>query len=677
MNRANILVVDDLEDNLLLIKVILDKLDVNLILAKSGPEALAKIKDKELALVLLDVHMPIMSGVDLAKIIQNDKNREKLPIIFITAHTKDEIELEKYYQSGAIDFIQKPFRKNILLCKARVFLDLYWQKKQIERQKLNIQEKVTHLEELNQSLNKQLIYENLLSKVSEMAVSEIDLDDFISSVLVLIGRNLGLCRSYVYKYNCDTNTISLTHEWLNNNEYLLKGKVQKFNCSEFPMWVESLKRGESYTYSGVNEVTEEAVKKLLSSENVNSILVIPLFVENSFDGFIGFNYCLKLREWQPQEIKFLSSISRIIVSVTERKHAEEKLKQTRLLLKSSLESPKKIIIVCIDKNYNYLFFNEAHKTSMKAAYNKDVEPGMNILECITNEEDRFNAKANFDFAFSGKELVTIQEFGDTQRITFENSYSPVVNDKNEIFGVTLFTHDITQRKQAEDELKDSLEQLQQLSKHIEKVREEERVSIARELHDDLGQALTAVKIDLGFVKNKISNNEVRQRIVKTAALVSDTIKTVQKITFELRPKIIDDLGLEAGIDWYTSEFSERNGIDIFTDMEPDIEFSNKVAIVIFRIMQESLTNVSRHARATKINIRLKKKKDYCIFSIVDNGVGIPKDQLKSKTSFGIIGMKERAKAIGGTLKIKNCKEAGTSVRLKLPLNNKTHENSDM
>jgi PAS domain S-box-containing protein len=126
-----------------------------------------------------------------------------------------------------------------------------------------------------------------------------------------------------------------------------------------------------------------------------------------------------------------------------------------------------------------------------------------------------------------------------------------------------FTQDITARKRAEQELHCSLKQLQQLTQHIEEVRENERVVIARELHDDLGQALTAVKIDLGIIKQKITDQDVIVKIDKVSELVRDTIFTVQRLTSELRPQIIDDLGLEAAIEWYSYDFAERNQLDVY------------------------------------------------------------------------------------------------------------------
>lgn len=222
-------------------------------------------------------------------------------------------------------------------------------------------------------------------------------------------------------------------------------------------------------------------------------------------------------------------------------------------------------------------------------------------------------------------------------------------------------------KESSDELKKSLEQLHHLAKYTEKSREYERKSIARELHDDLGQALTAVKIDLGIIKRNVKEENVLFKIDKLSTLVSNTIKTVQRITSELRPGIIDDLGLNAAIEWYTKEFGTRNEIDIFLDVESEIPISSDDSITLFRIMQESLTNIARHARANRVEIGLFCLENTINFKISDNGIGITDANLSSKKSYGLIGMRERAITLDGTLEIYSESGNGTVVSLNFPI----------
>ncbi len=223
-------------------------------------------------------------------------------------------------------------------------------------------------------------------------------------------------------------------------------------------------------------------------------------------------------------------------------------------------------------------------------------------------------------------------------------------------------------KKSSEELKNSLEQQHQLSKYIEQVREDERVSISRELHDDLGQALTAVKIDLGIIKQKIQDDDLVLRMNKVTALVSETIKTVQRLTSQLRPEIIDDLGLVAAIEWYTKEFAERAGIEVFLDLDFDVTILPDHSLTLFRIMQESLTNIARHSGATRVEVSLYENEESVHFRIADNGIGITGEEIKSKKSFGIMSMKERAASLGGSFEIYSENGNGTVIKLILLLN---------
>jgi signal transduction histidine kinase len=222
-------------------------------------------------------------------------------------------------------------------------------------------------------------------------------------------------------------------------------------------------------------------------------------------------------------------------------------------------------------------------------------------------------------------------------------------------------------KESSEELKKSLEQLHSLAKYTENAREYERKSIARELHDDLGQALTAVKIDLGIIRHNVTEVDTISKIDKLSKLVGDTIKTVQRLTSQLRPEIIDDLGLEAAIKWYTNEFGTRNSVEISLDIEEGLEIAPDDSITLFRIMQESLTNIARHAGASKVNISLLSFKNTVDFSIADNGTGIQEANLGSKKSFGLIGMRERATTLGGNLEISSEHGKGTIVHLTFPI----------
>lgn len=240
------------------------------------------------------------------------------------------------------------------------------------------------------------------------------------------------------------------------------------------------------------------------------------------------------------------------------------------------------------------------------------------------------------------------------------------NNEGEVVGAISSARDITEIKNKETELEKSRKQLEQLNLYQQRIREEERKIISRELHDDLGQLLTAVKIDLGSLRLSINDPQLMAaRIDKISALIGESIITVKRLTSQLRPHILDDLGLLAAIEWYTSEFQGRTGIKVSLGIDQDIELPVEYELVIFRIIQESITNITKHSGAKNICINFKRKKRRIILEVDDDGKGFELTTKRSDRSFGLLSMKERAKEIGGTLEIESEPGSGTRIRLTI------------
>ena len=220
------------------------------------------------------------------------------------------------------------------------------------------------------------------------------------------------------------------------------------------------------------------------------------------------------------------------------------------------------------------------------------------------------------------------------------------------------------------ELKRSQELFRNLSTHLQMVREEERTRIARKIHDDLGQALTALKIDLSWLNSRLATDQeaVRDKTKTMQALIDETIQTVHKVSEDLRPGILDDFGLPAAIEWHAEEFEKRTGIKctpVFYPKEFDLDKEKSTAL--FRIVQESLTNIIRHANATKVEIKLSKKNGILVLEIQDNGKGITEAAITNQRSFGLIGIRERAHSLGGEMNIVGIQDAGTRLTVKMPI----------
>jgi signal transduction histidine kinase len=231
-------------------------------------------------------------------------------------------------------------------------------------------------------------------------------------------------------------------------------------------------------------------------------------------------------------------------------------------------------------------------------------------------------------------------------------------------------HEIEERKKVEEKLNESYKQIRSLSEHLQNIREEERTRIAREIHDELGQLLTVLKMDIGWLNKKINNTSdgMKEKLKDISQLVDTTVQSVRRISSELRPSLLDDLGLVAAMEWHLKEFEHRTNIKtFFQEPEEDLELSDGVKTGLFRIFQESLTNVARHAQASEIHVSLTNYDGMLRLSIQDNGTGFDPQMVSEKRTLGILGMKERTEMMGGEYQIQTETGKGTTITVRLPV----------
>jgi two-component system, NarL family, sensor histidine kinase UhpB len=239
----------------------------------------------------------------------------------------------------------------------------------------------------------------------------------------------------------------------------------------------------------------------------------------------------------------------------------------------------------------------------------------------------------------------------------------------------VILRDISDRVRAYEELRASREQLRRLSTHLQSARESERGAIAREIHDELGGALTALKFDIASFEEVLPRGEapgmreiVVEKLEAMSALIDTTVQTMRRIITQLRPVLLDSLGLSAAIEWLAEDFQHRTGITCESRIEGEDGLADHDrATAVYRIVQETLTNVARHAGATRVEIAMEIREGTLSLSVHDNGRGLTDDQVQAPGSFGIMGMKERALIFGGEVTLASGGEGGTTVSLSLPL----------
>jgi signal transduction histidine kinase len=230
--------------------------------------------------------------------------------------------------------------------------------------------------------------------------------------------------------------------------------------------------------------------------------------------------------------------------------------------------------------------------------------------------------------------------------------------------------EVTQRRATEAELKRSHEQLRNLASHLQSIREEERTRISRELHDELGQVLTALKMDLVWMSGKIppENQALSDKIKSDLDIVDSTIQALKRICMELRPAMLDHFGLGAALQWQAKQFEGRSGIKCAVNLESEeMAVDKDLAAALYGIFREALTNVRRHARASEICVTLRQEKKCITLEICDNGIGISEENLSKTNSFGLLGMRERLYPWHGSVKIDGRPDQGTTVTVAIPL----------
>ena len=357
-----------------------------------------------------------------------------------------------------------------------------------------------------------------------------------------------------------------------------------------------------------------------------------------------------------------------LVDITERKQAEETLRESQEIYKTLAEKSMAGVYVVQDGKFRFINSNAASYAGYTKEGLLDQKADL-IVSPEDKEKLRQNAKAMLRGEMSTPyEYRIITKQGKTRWI-METITSILYEGRPAILGNSM---DITERKRAEEAIKASHHQLRDLAGRLQTVREEQKKEIAREIHDQFGGAMAGLKIDLSFLASSApkswhitKRDSFLSKVREMSKLIDETIGTVRRLVTELRPSILDDFGLLAALEWQLWEFQKRTGIQSeFVSTLEDLNIAEKLSITVFRIFQEALTNVARHANATKVTATLYKEADSLVLKVEDNGKGISADDIHNTNSFGLMGMRERALFLGGTVDFSGEPSKGTTVSVR-------------
>ena len=394
---------------------------------------------------------------------------------------------------------------------------------------------------------------------------------------------------------------------------------------------------------------------------------IPFESEFEFEGVAG----KAVFDWRVypvlNEHNKVISVFSISANITQRKMAESALRRSEEKFHKIFHaSPAPMSISTLTEGV-YLDVNESFLKAME--FQRDEIIGKSAIE-LNTWADEIERKQAVDILFNNGSLRDFEAKHRTKTGRIGNSVaSAEIIDLGGTRCILAVTLDITERKHAEEILKYSVEQLHDLTLRLENIQEEERKSISREVHDELGQVLTALKMDIMSLKRSGATDAkmVQEKLQSMLDLTAGATKTVQTISARLRPGMLDDLGLVAAIEWLSEDFQKRSGIACKASL-PSYDFAvdSQRSTAIFRILQETLTNVMRHAQANHVTIDLSESSDAIVLVVKDDGVGISDVQINNPGSYGLLGIRERLHPYTGICIIQRGANGGTEVSIKIP-----------
>ena len=358
------------------------------------------------------------------------------------------------------------------------------------------------------------------------------------------------------------------------------------------------------------------------------------------------------------------------IDITERKKAETELRASEQKYKLLFESNPLPMWMLTLPDYRFIDVNSV--ALLQYGYTKEEFLKLSPMD-FRPPKDLKKLKALTSTEFRGVHHAGIWRHKKKDgTIIYVDIVTHDINHKGQMRRLVL-ANNITERHAAEEKLKESYEAIRTLTGYLQNVREQERLNISREIHDELGQLLTVLKMDVSWLNKKIGgeNSMVKEKLSEILNLVDTTVRSIRRIASELRPTLLDDLGLYAAMEWHLEEFERRSGIRReLVIPENELALSDSLKIGIFRIFQESLTNVARHSEAKNVNVSLLQKDNQLILTIRDNGIGFEEGPMATKKTLGLLGMKERSMMMGGVYNITSARGAGTTVTVIIPLSKK-------
>ncbi|MFM0738243.1 response regulator [Paraburkholderia xenovorans] len=655
---ATILVVDDAPVN---IGVVVESLEDNgfrVFVALDGEEALERAEFSQPDLILLDVKMPGINGFETCRRLKRADATRDIPVIFMTS-LADTDDLVEGFSAGGVDYVTKPFQLAEMLARIRTHLQFRAMHRQLRLQNDRLSSEVAVRQQAQEALSR--VRDELEVRVAERTDQ-------------LASANASLRVEIDERKRTETKLVS--------SEARFRAIVE---TSPVPLCITSMVDGRilymndpySRLFGLADTVGPIYIRQFYVDPTRRDRVLEALHTESTFtDSEIQFRNTAGDYFWAVVSARSATfddapAIYVGLYDVTARKKAEEKLRSSEASLANAQRLAK----------LGDWAWSAAHGVThwsyemyrILGLEPCGTQPSYRMLRAALHPQERAAVREAVRAAFTDHQPHFLDcrltdANGTTRIVQFHVEASNSEPDEPRKLVGTI--QDITERKRVEQELLESRERLRELSAYMEAVREEERKRIAMEVHDELGQLLTALKMDVSLLRMRLNGDaEATRKTEDMRELVEKTIWMVRNVASHLRPAALN-FGIVSALEWLVDDFVQRNRLPCQLSIhggEPVLPDAQATAV--FRIAQASLTNVTRHAQASRVDVSLTSGNGALALHISDDGRGFDLPTARRSYSYGLLGMSERARLIGGTLQIESTPGAGTLVSIRVPLGN--------